>query len=220
MQFLLGVEKITQLQRSIMGKILFIMAKENNFAAANLTFGQLNALVKKMGGEQKVLDFLAGRLLLTNFFDYKDGIVYLKIEHPALITKSEWEIQLGDRLKQIPQKFIRRLEIAQSYHTFDKIEVCVFKKRLDDGEMRSFNVFKPKPSLVFQLQKVIPDNGILLMGYTELLVMHEPISRTGYRQSPAQMGLLLGGSVTLENFRGKHERHHQGTGFVYVKNKN
>lgn len=192
------------------------MAKDY-FAAANLTIGQINALVKKMGGEQRVLDFLAGRLRLTQFFDYKDGVVYLTIENPALITELEWVLQLGERFNDFHQKFVTQIDIAQSYHTFDRMEICIFKKVLTVEEMMTWGVSKPHPNLVFQLQKVIPTDGIRLMGYTELVIMHEPILRIHPKQRPAQLSLFFDGVVFVEDFRGKGQTYPQGRGFVYVK---
>jgi hypothetical protein len=191
--------------------------KDNNFASADLTMGQINALVKKINGKQKVLDFLAGRLRLVSFFDYKDGAIYLKIENPAFITLQEWKLQLGDRLSKFSKKFVTRIKIAETYHTFDSIELCIFDRPLTEIEMEERILNKPHPNLVFQLQKIIPENGMLLMGFNELLIMHEPIVRVEPGQKPAQLSLLLGGSIFSEGFCGKGSQYRKGVGFVYVK---
>jgi len=107
------------------------MEAKMNFASQNLTAGQLNAIVKKLGGRDRALKFLRGELVVVipeptpeaplDFFIHVDRSVkptyskwFKKLEHPELEFSGHNEYNLKDGVEQLLHDEQKRLTDEQN----------------------------------------------------------------------------------------------------------
>lgn len=173
-----------------MGKLAqgdIIMSTE--FASACLTAGQLNAIVKKLGGHYMALRFLRDELLVsepTRSWREEDGVIYFSVTSDGK-TGEDWinhlEVSgffIGDYAKQVL--------LSPSFKPTNgvKTEVAVLKGMLFEYNDRvtenihnvanKHKLGKPEPELACLIREKFTDKDIEAMGLVWIVAMHEPIN--------------------------------------------
>lgn len=114
------------------------MNKSNTeFASSNLTVGQLNAVVKKLGGHEGALQFLRGETLVVKrerLWHVKDDIIYFSVTSDGT-TGEGWIKRLRDkgfRVTDRAESVLRSPEFKSTSGV--TTEVAVMKGHLLGGE--------------------------------------------------------------------------------------
>src|SRR3989338_5485130 len=87
----------------------------NKFASAGLTAGQLNAIVKKLGGHEMALRFLRDELSISEparSWHEEDGVIYFSVTSDGT-TGEEWIKRLesdGFRIGKHARQILRSLD--------------------------------------------------------------------------------------------------------------
>ena len=115
------------------------MSTFSDFASAGLTAGQLNAIVKKIGGHNEALRFLRGELMVSTpklKWREHDGVIYLTTSSSG-ISREEWvnEFELnGIRLTGDSRDFI----LGQVKKTSGVVsEIAILRGMLFDNNDRT-----------------------------------------------------------------------------------
>jgi hypothetical protein len=162
------------------------------FASADLTAGQLNAIVKKLGGADAALKFLRGELTVsepTRNWREKDNIIYFKVcsdgtTGPEWIERLEGKgFHIGDYAKGVLWNI--DFEPTSGVTT----EVAVLKGVLfEDNERITKNIRAiaakrtlktPNAEIACLIREKFTDEEIKAMGVPWIVVMHKPIKDSG-----------------------------------------
>ena len=199
------------------------------FASADLTAGQLNAIVKKLGGHEAVLKFLRGELSVsepTRNWREEDGIIYFSVTSDGT-TGEQWIARLqgkGFHVGHYAKSLLRSTDFKPT--TGITTEVAVLKGMLfGDNERTTKNIRKvaadrkletPNAEIACLIREQFTDEEIKAMGLTRIVAMHEPIKDSG-----GGLGLLgayrSGGGSWLSAYYGKPDGRwfHEG-GFAFA----
>lgn len=159
------------------------------FASADLTGGQLNAIVKKLGGHDAALRFLRGELLVsesTCSWREKDGVIYFSVTSDGT-TGEDWITRLeskgfrvGDYAKQVlrspdfkPTNGMTT-EVAVLKGTLFEDQSRITKKIRAEADKRKLS--KPNAELACLIREKFTDREIEQMGLWYIVAMHEPIN--------------------------------------------
>jgi hypothetical protein len=158
------------------------------FASADLTAGQLNAIVKKLGGHEAALKFLRGELSVsepTRNWREEDGVIYFSVTSDGT-TGEEWIARLegkGFRVGDYAKSVLRSADFKPT--TGITTEVAVLKGMLfEDNERITKNIRKvaadrkletPNAEIACLIRELFTDEEIKAMGLTWIVAMHEPI---------------------------------------------
>ena len=159
------------------------------FAAAGLTAGQLNAIVKKLGGHEMALRFLRNELSVsepTRSWREEDGIIYFSVTSDGT-TGEDWikclegnGFRVGDCAKQV----LRSPNFTPTSGM--KTEVAVLKGMLfedndrvtekirAEGALRKLE--EPNAEVACLIRLKFTDKEIEAMGLWYIVAMHEPIN--------------------------------------------
>lgn len=159
------------------------------FASAGLTAGQLNAIVKKLGGHDMALRFLRDELSVsepTRSWREEDGVIYFSVTSDGTtgegwITRLESKgFRVGDYAKQV----LRSPDFKPTNGV--TIEVAVLKGMLFEDQSRITSkiraeadkrkLSKPNAELACLIRKKFTDKEIEAMGLRYIVAMHEPIN--------------------------------------------
>lgn len=169
----------------------------NKFASANLTAGQLNAIVKKLGGEQGALRLLRGELVISDqsgLWKMKDNLIYFSVTSDGT-TGEQWvhrlkhvtnlakKLLLSDKFK--PTKGVTYNLVCLNGEFFSNDDRTI-DKISREAEKRNWG--KPNPEVVCLLSEKFSKKDLECMGLLLLEVMHEPIKASDGR------AFLLGGN--------------------------
>ena len=160
----------------------------NEFASSNLTAGQLNAIVKDLGGEEGARKFLRGEVTVSeparNWREH-DGVIYFTVISDGT-TGSEWITrfeQKGIRLSD----YAKSLLLSPDFRPTSGIvyQIAVLKGMLfNDNERFTKNIrqeagnrqlTKPSPEVACLIRWIFTDEEIKAMGLDWITAMHEPI---------------------------------------------
>ncbi|MDP1760050.1 MAG: hypothetical protein Q8L01_01120 [Candidatus Woesebacteria bacterium] len=161
---------------------------ENKFVSASLTAGQLNAIVKKLGGREKALRFLRGDLLISEpprSWREEGGVVYFSVTSDGT-TGEGWITRLeskgflvGDYAKQV----LRSPDFKPSSGV--TTEIAVLKGLLfEDNDRITGNIRaeadkrkleKPNAEVACLIREKFTDKEIEAMGLWYIVTMHKPI---------------------------------------------
>ena len=164
------------------------MSDQYQFASKDLTMGQVNAIVKKLGGHEAVLKFLRGELLVsepTRNWREVNGVIYFSVTSDGT-TGEEWIARLEGKGFRIGDHAKRILRSADFKPTTDiTTEVAVLKGMLfEDNERITKNIRKvagerkletPNAEISCLIREMFTDEEIKAMGLTWIVAMHEPI---------------------------------------------
>lgn len=165
---------------------------ETKFASADLTAGQLNAIVKKLGGHEVALKFLRGELSVsepTRNWREAEGIIYFSVTSDGT-TGEQWIARLegkGFRVGDYAKSVLRSADFKPT--TGITTEVAVLKGMLfEDNERITKNIRKvaadrtletPNAEIACLIREMFTDEEIKAMGLTWIVAMHEPIKDSG-----------------------------------------
>jgi len=153
-----------------------------------ITFGRVEAVWNKLGGEDGVDRFLRGDLVVsepTCRFREKDGVIYLAVTSNGM-TGPQWIEHLegkGFRVSDYAKQPLRSKDFRPT--TGMTYEIAILKGLLFEENDRvtskirakaeSLNLTKPNAEVVCLIRENFSDEEIKAMGLTRIIVMHEPI---------------------------------------------
>lgn len=161
------------------------MSKE--FAAADITLGQMNAIIKKLGGKDGALKLLRGELLVSGPFcswREEDGVVYFSVTSDGT-TGPQWVTRL--RKKGWVNENARSVLCSKDFKPTCGVttEVAVLKGKLfKDRQRITKNIRKvaeerklviPNAEIACLIREKFTDEEIKAMGLTWIVAMHDPI---------------------------------------------
>jgi len=158
------------------------------FASAGLTAGQLNAIVKMLGGHDKALAFLRGEITVSESarkWREDDGVIYFTVTSDG--TGGPQWIERLERQGFHIGSYGKNVLLSPDFKTTSGVatEVAVFKGSLfeDDeritgkiraeAERRKFE--KPNAEVACLIREKFSDEEIKVMGLWWIVIMHEPI---------------------------------------------
>ncbi len=158
------------------------------FASAGLTAGQLNAIVKKLGGYDAALKFLRGELVVsepTRSWREQDGVIYFSVTSDGT-TGPEWIERLekkGFRIGDHAKSMLRSLDFKPTNGITTEIAVLkgmlfgdddrVTKKIRAEADKRKLE--KPNAEVACLIRELFTDKEIEAMGLRRIVAMHEHI---------------------------------------------
>ncbi len=167
------------------------------FASAGLTAGQLNAIVKKLGGHDMALRFLRDELSVsepTRSWREEDGVIYFSVTSDGT-TGEDWITRLerkGFRVGDYAKQVLRSPDFKPTSGV--STEVAVLKGTLFDGNDRITKKIRaradklkapsilegrklvtPNAELACLIREKFTDKEIEQMGLWYIVAMHEPI---------------------------------------------
>ncbi|TSC83408.1 MAG: Uncharacterized protein G01um101417_627 [Parcubacteria group bacterium Gr01-1014_17] len=162
---------------------------EQLFASAGLTAGQLNAIVKKLGGHDMALRFLRDELSVsepTRSWREEDDVIYFSVTSDGT-TGEDWikrlegnGFRVGDYAKQVlrspdfkPTSGVTT-EVAVLKGTLFEDNDRITKKIRAEADKRKLS--KPNAELACLIRLKFTDKEIEDMGLWYIVAMHEPIN--------------------------------------------
>ncbi len=158
------------------------------FASADLTAGQLNAIVKKLGGKEEALKFLRGELTVsepTPNWREEDGVIYFSVTSDGT-TGPQWIERLeakGFRVGDYAKSVLRSADFKATNGI--TTEVAVLKGMLFEDndlitkkirtEAANRKLETPNAEIACLIREKFTDEEIKAMGLIWLVAMHEPI---------------------------------------------
>ena len=168
------------------------------FASAGLTAGQLNAIVKKLGGHDMALRFLRDELSVsepTRSWREEDGVIYFSVTSDGT-TGEDWikrlegnGFRVGDYAKQVLRSsdfkptngmtteaaVLKGMLFEDNDRITKKIRAYAEARRTPDKRKLS----KPNAELACLIREKFTDKEIEAMGLIWIIAMHEPINDSG-----------------------------------------
>jgi hypothetical protein len=199
------------------------------FASADLTAGQLNAIVKKLGGHDGAIKFLQDKLTVsepTRNWREQDGVIYLSVTSDGT-TGPQWIERLkgkGFRLSDYAKSVLHSPDFKPTSGV--TTEIAILKSMLfKDCDRVTSNIrdlavqrklTTPNAEVACLIRENFSDEDIEAMGLIWIVTMHEPIKDSG------------GGPRLLDAYRNDggrwldayYDRHDRGwdreSGFAFV----
>lgn len=168
------------------------------FASADLTAGQLNAIVKKLGGKDGALKFLRGETSVSEpekSWRENDGVIYFTVTSDGA-TGAEWIARLEKKGFRVGD-YAKQLILSKGFKPTTGVttEVAVLKGILfEDNQRITKNIPKnaedrkletPNAEIACLIREKFTDEDIEAMGLIWIVAMHEPI-----KDSDGDPGLL------------------------------
>ncbi len=158
------------------------------FESQDLTAGQLNAIVKKLGGHDAAMKFLRGELVVSEpdrKWREQDGVIYFSVTSDGT-TGEEWiarlekkSFRVGDYAKSV----LRSKDFKPTKGVTTEISVLkgmlfednnrITKKIRAEADKRKLT--KPNAEVACLIREMFTDKEIEAMGLTWIVTMHEPI---------------------------------------------
>ncbi|OGY68826.1 MAG: hypothetical protein A2586_02200 [Candidatus Harrisonbacteria bacterium RIFOXYD1_FULL_40_9] len=159
------------------------------FASAGLTAGQLNAIVKKLGGHDMALRFLRDELSVSESirsWREEDGVIYFSVTSDGT-TGEDWIKRLegnGFRVGDYANQILRSPDFKPTSGVTTEVAVLkgmlfedndrITKKICAEADKRKLS--KPNVELACLIREKFTDKEIEAMGVWWVIVMHEPIN--------------------------------------------
>ena len=159
------------------------------FASAGLTVGQLNAIVKKLGGHDMALRFLRDELSVsepTRSWREEDGVIYFSVTSDGT-TGEGWITRLesnGFRVGDYAKQVLRSPDFKPTNGVTTEIAILkgmlfedndrITKKIRIEADKRKLS--KPNAELACLIREKFADKEIEAMGLWYIVAMHEPIN--------------------------------------------
>ncbi len=161
---------------------------DNKFESASFTAGQLNAIVKKLGGREGARRFLRGDLLVSEpprEWHEENGIIRFKVTSDGT-TGEGWVARLenkGFRVNDYAKQVLRSPDFKPSSGIATEIVVLKGSLFKDDdritknirAEADKRKLAKPNAEVACLIREKFTDKEIEAMGLMWIVVMHEPI---------------------------------------------
>jgi hypothetical protein len=162
---------------------------DERFASAGLTAGQLNAIVKKLGGHEMALKFLRGELSVSepvrSWYE-EDGVIYFSVISDGT-TGAEWVERLEAKRFQIgsyAKSILRSPDFKPTNGVTTKIAVLKGALFGDDDRITKKIRIEARKRLLTDpydaevaclIREKFSDEEIKAMGLWWIIVMHNPI---------------------------------------------
>ena len=159
------------------------------FASAGLTAGQLNAIVKKLGGHDMALRFLRGELSIsepTRSWREEDGAIYFSVTSDGT-TGEDWIKRLegnGFRVGDYAKQVLRSPDFKPTNGVTTEVAVLkgmlfedndrITKKIRAEADKRKLS--EPNAELACLIREKFTDKEIEATGLIWVVAMHEPIN--------------------------------------------
>jgi hypothetical protein len=199
------------------------------FASADLTAGQLNAIVKKLGGYDGAIKFLQGKLSVsepTRNWREQDGVIYLSVTSDGT-TGPQWIERLegkGFRIGDYAKRVLRLPDFKPTSGVTTEIAILkgmlfedndrITKKIRAEADKRKLT--KPNAEVACLIRENFSDEEIEAMGLWWIVAMHEPIKGSG--GDPYLLGADRdgGGRWLSACYDGPDDGWSRGLGFAFV----
>lgn len=163
------------------------MKDNNEFASAGLTAGQLNAIVKKLGGHEAALAFLRGELIVSGpvrKWQEKDGVITFTVTSDGT-TGPQWIKRLkkgGFRVSDYAEQLLNKMSTTDGVTT--DVSVLTGELFSDDdrttskirAEAESRGLTEPNPEIACLIREKFTNKELEEMGIWAMVAMHEPIN--------------------------------------------
>ena len=159
------------------------------FASAGLTAGQLNTIVKKLGGHDMALRFLRDELSVsepTRSWREEDGVIYFSVTSDGT-TGEDWITRhesKGFRVGKYAKQVLRSPDVKPTNGVTTEVAVLkgmlfedndrITKKIRAEADKRKLS--KPNAELACLIREKFTDKEIEAMGLWYIVAMHEPIN--------------------------------------------
>lgn len=209
------------------------------FASKDLTAGQLNAIVKKLGGHDAALRFLRNELKVVGVntavstgatplvtWREEDSVVYFTVTSDGT-TGEAWITRLeerGFRLTKYSKDVLRSPDFNPT--TGVVYDIAVLKGALFTGTDRvskniraeaKHRVFvTPHPEVACLIRNAFSDEDLMAMGLLCLVTMHEPIVDSAGDLNLLDADRNDGGSWLDADSDGPVRRWYRSGGFAFV----
>lgn len=165
---------------------------EARFASKDLTAGELNALVKFVGGEEMTRDILAKRRtvtvsdLIVPKWTERDGVIYFTLVSNGL-TGPEWITHLeskGFKLTKWAKDLLNSKDFVPTpkgtVHEMGAIRATQFQDsdrttKAIRAKAEGLKMSKPNPETACLIRELFTDKELEEMGLWYIVPMHEPI---------------------------------------------
>ena len=200
-----------------------------NFASQDLTAGQLNAIVKKIGGYDEALMFLRGELVVSKpkpLWREQDDVIYFSVTSDGT-TGPEWITRLKKKGLRVSD-YAKSIILNPAFKSTNGVtyNIAVLKGVLFSDNNRITNkirkeaecrkLTKPNAEVACLVREMFSDKEIEAMDLTWIVVMHEPIKDSN--GDPALLSALRldGGSWLGTCCARPGSRWSHGSGFAFV----
>lgn len=205
------------------------MTKVSEFASADLTVGQINAIVKKLGGYEGALRFLRGETSVVEperkWLEH-NGVIYLSVTSEGT-TGPEWIARLekkGFRVSDYAKSVLCSKDFKPTSGVTTEIAILkgmlfedsnrVTKKIRTEAESRK--LIKPNAEIACLIREKFSDEEIETMGLYWIVAMHEPIKDSGGGPGLLDVGRDDNGSWLDTDYGKPDSRWNRGGGFAFV----
>ncbi|MFH1454975.1 MAG: hypothetical protein ABIF22_01500 [bacterium] len=147
---------------------------KQDFVSADLTVGQLNAIVKKLGGKDAAMEFLRGHYTVQPWWVEND-VIYFNVTSDGK-TGEQWVSQFESKGIVVPELTKMRLLFNDINHVKEKIyKIAVIKgeyfsdqdrimtKIVKEAIKRGFEI--PNPEIACFIREKFSDEQIRMMGF-------------------------------------------------------
>ena len=205
------------------------MNTTSEFASASLTAGQLNAIVKKLGGHDAALKFLRGELTVsepTRSWREQDGVIYLSVTSDGT-TGPEWIARLekkGFRVGDYAKSVLCSKDFKPTSGVTTEIAILkgmlfedsnrITKKIRTEAESRKLT--KPNAEVACLIRENFSDEEIEAMGLWWIVAMHEPINDSDGDPLLLSVYRYDDGSWLNTYFGGPDNKWNRDNGFAFV----
>ena len=163
--------------------------KMSEFASAGLTAGQLNAIVKMLGGEEGALRFLRGELVVSKparRWREEDGVIYFTVTSDGT-TGPDWITRLEKQGFRIGS-YVKRVLLSSAFEPTNGVatKIAVLKGEFfEAGDRVTENIraaatrsgfVPPSAEAACLIREMFTDKEIEAMGLWWIVIMHEPIN--------------------------------------------
>ena len=199
------------------------------FASANLTLGQLNAIVKKLGGHDMALRFLRDELSVsepTRSWREEDGVIYFSVTSDGT-TGDDWikrpegnGFDVGGYVKSI----LRSADFKPTSGVTTEVAVLkgmlfedndrITKKIRAEADKRKLT--KPNAEVACLIREMFTDEEIEAMGLVWIVAMHEPIGDHDGDPDLLLAGRGGGGRCLITYYGWPDSRWGHGGGFAFA----
>ena len=160
----------------------------------DLTLGQVEAILNKLGGMDGAMKFLRDELLIISeperAWREKNGVIYFTVTSDGT-TGTEWVERLKKKGHFIGSDYARSVLLADDFRPTSGIttEVAVLKDMPNEGECNCSNetirkaaedlkLETPNAELACLICEKFTNDEIRQMGLRQIVVMHSPINDT------------------------------------------
>lgn len=200
------------------------------FASADLTAGQLNAIVKKLGGHDGALRFLRDELTVSEparRFRMEDGVIYFTLPATDGTTGPQWIERLknkGIQLSNWAKDVLNSPDFKPTTGVVNNIAVLTGELFTDSNRLTSTiraeaqtrKLLKPNAEVACLIRETFTDEEIEQMGLVWIVAMHEPIKDSARNLSLLGTGRSDGGPWLCTSYINPDNRLNRWSGFAFV----